>query len=765
MATFTTRRRRRAIIAAAFLLAGTLTVINGSAQAADGPFFVEGLVPDGPPNPGTTPSIHLIDDHDNTQELGPLNAATTKIGVIQNDAPPTLGTTNPNAQVDLSQAWIDVKREAGKDWVYFGWERDKSTGSGFIAYEFMQNPAPAACDYAGATQAQLIASCNPWANRDGDTDGSDNPATPAVEGGPDIGDFLILWDQQGGNRVLQLAIWQGTAPNLTLGAPTVLNAAVSQAEFSADGFRGEAAVNLTDTIFGGTATCLSFANTIPSTVTGNSNTADYKDTILTTVPPVTNCASQLVTTPKDGAGTDIPAAGISIGTDGVVAVKDSAALTITGVSTWTGTLAFSLCGPLAAGVTCATGGTAVSSGTVTNTTSQPIVSGTATVTSVGRYCWRGDFTPVTEGVPNATDASEGECFTVTPRTPTLTTTATPSVTIGASISDVGHLSGTADRPDDPIVYLTTPTTDGGHAGGTITFTAYGPNDATCSGTPAYTSDAIPVNGNGDYGSGSFAPTLAGTYRWTATYTGDTPNTNTASSACNADNETTVVNPKTPTIVTQASANIVPVPVGTAIHDTATIGNTAAPAGGTVTFRAYGPNDATCTTAVFTSADIPVTGDGSYGSGDFIPTLPGTYRWIATYTGNPPNTTGPVSTACADPLESSLVIQLQPTIATAQTFTVKDSATITVGAGAGNLVGSVQFRLYTTVDCSGAVLFNSGVIPVNGASPQVKESGTYTFLTPQPTLSWLVEYTSTNAGHTNVSSNCHVENASLAYTNG
>ena len=47
MATFTTRRRRRAIIAAAFLLAGTLTVINGSAQAADGPFFVDGLVPDG----------------------------------------------------------------------------------------------------------------------------------------------------------------------------------------------------------------------------------------------------------------------------------------------------------------------------------------------------------------------------------------------------------------------------------------------------------------------------------------------------------------------------------------------------------------------------------------------------------------------------------------------------------------------------------------------------------------------------------------------
>ena len=64
---------------------------------------------------------------------------------------------------------------------------------------------------------------------------------------------------------------------------------MSQAAYSADGFRGEAAVNLTDTIFGGSSECLAFANTIPSTVTGNSDTADYKDTILATTPPISNC--------------------------------------------------------------------------------------------------------------------------------------------------------------------------------------------------------------------------------------------------------------------------------------------------------------------------------------------------------------------------------------------------------------------------------------------------------------------------------------------
>ena len=63
----------------------------------------------------------------------------------------------------------------------------------------------------------------------------------------------------------------------------------------------------------------------------------------------------------------------------------------------------------------------------------------------------------------------------------------------------------------------------------------------------------------------------------------------------------VVLPKTPTIVTHAVAG--PVPLGSPISDTATIGNTAVrpngdPAGGTVTFVAYGPNDPTCTTVAF-----------------------------------------------------------------------------------------------------------------------------------------------------------------------
>src|SRR3954447_20379800 len=137
--------RARAVVAAAgLLLAGAVVLVPHAAFAADGPYNIDGVVPDA----GTT---NLPDLTGNVKELGPLNSSTTKIGVIHSDAVPTLGLTNPNAQVDLRQAWLATAKEAGHDWLYFAWERDSNSGSGFIAYEFMQNAAPAACAYETAT--------------------------------------------------------------------------------------------------------------------------------------------------------------------------------------------------------------------------------------------------------------------------------------------------------------------------------------------------------------------------------------------------------------------------------------------------------------------------------------------------------------------------------------------------------------------------------------------------------------------------------------
>jgi hypothetical protein len=263
-----TRKRRRGLAAvAASTLAVALVMVASPAIAEDGPYNINGVVPDA----GTT---EITDEFGNVKELGPLNSNTTKIGVIHDDVVPTLGDTNPNAQVDLRRAWLDTAKDTttGDDWLYFAWERDKNTGSGFIAYEFMQSPVPDACAYETATDDELIAGCNPWENRQDE-------------------DFMILWDQQGGSLDLYLRVWDDSSGTLLLGAPEPLDDDVSQAAYSTDGFRGEAAVNLTATIFGDATGCITFANTIPSTVTGNSDTADYKDTILAPTPPISNCGS------------------------------------------------------------------------------------------------------------------------------------------------------------------------------------------------------------------------------------------------------------------------------------------------------------------------------------------------------------------------------------------------------------------------------------------------------------------------------------------
>jgi hypothetical protein len=280
------RRRSVGILSSLVLVLGGTLIASGPAVSdTTPPWDIDGDIP------GEVSTTPLDDPEGNVKELGPLNSNTTKIGVIHSDAVPTLGLTNPNANVDLRQAWLDTAQDGdGDDWLYFAWERDSNNGSGFIAYEFMHAAAPSSCNYS-ATNATLIANCNPWANRRGDVGPNDEQQT---------GDFIILWDQQGGSTDLYVRRWTGKAPNLTLGPLEDLDANVSAAAYGSNNFKGEAAINLTDAIFGGEKGCETFANAIPSTVTGNSDTADYKDTILKQITPIGNCGTLKVVKQTQG---------------------------------------------------------------------------------------------------------------------------------------------------------------------------------------------------------------------------------------------------------------------------------------------------------------------------------------------------------------------------------------------------------------------------------------------------------------------------------
>jgi hypothetical protein len=615
----------RATLAVAALVVAGAVAVPLAAFAADGPYTIDGTVPD-------ANATELPDLYGNVKELGPLNSNTTKIGVIHNDGLPTLGLTNPNAQVDLRRAWLDTQRDPGTqhDWLYFAWERDSNSGSGFIAYEFMQDPPPAACAYDTATDRQLIDGCNPWAKRR-------------------AGDFMILWDQQGNSRDLYLRTWSGTAPNLTLGAATKLDDTVSQAQYSSDGFRGEAAVDLTATIFGGTTACKSFANTIPSTVTGNSDTADYKDTILRTAPPITNCTSTTVTTPKTAAGENIPAGGLPIGT-GVVGVKDSAVVDVVGgTAPPTGSVAFSLCKMDSPGL-CTTGGTSIGSTGLTGSAYPvTVLSPTAYVTSAGRYCWRALWSgDSANGIPGSSDSSASECFTVNPVTPGLATTAGADVYLGQPVSDSATLTDTATQPANPVINTT--------------------------------------------------------------------------------------------------------------------GASGAPAGGTITFKLYGPDS--CTTLAYTSPTVSVSGNGTYSTPtpQFAPTAAGTYHWVAVYSGSSPNTNGTTHNAdCTDTNEDVVVNTVASSLTSAQRWVPNDSVTVSAPAG-GDLKGKVTFTLYDDATCTGSVVYGPVDASVSGASPQTVSSSNATAVTSSGSYSWKVAYASENGAQRDIAASCH-ETSSLTVSNG
>lgn len=222
---------------------------------------------------------------------------------------------------------------------------------------------------------------------------------------------------------------------------------------------------------------------------------------------------------------------------------------------------------------------------------------------------------------------------------TITGVATPTAAIGQSIVDEATLSG-GDNPT-----------------GTIVFRAYGPDDADCAGAPAFVSAPVTVAGNGTYTSAPFMPSVAGTYRWIASYSGNARN-QAASNGCDDPGQTSIVTTVSPAFTAAATPVVF---VGNPIFDEATIADGFNPTG-TITFIAYGPDDEDCSgEPAFVSAPALVAGNGTYSSEPYTPILTGTYRWVASYSGDASNE--PAIVDCSDPAQASVVVneqQLPPT---------------------------------------------------------------------------------------------------------
>jgi hypothetical protein len=270
-----------------------------------------------------------------------------------------------------------------------------------------------------------------------------------------------------------------------------------------------------------------FASVASETRASTSTTATLKDFILGTFG---TCGAKLTTQSSITGST-------SIGT-GSVSVSDSATVTVTGVTTWNGTVQFHLRGPIGSAFEASAdigGPVAVSNTTPT------VSSNAATVTAAGDYCWSAHFTSNTSGVPDRDDNLLNECFTVTPVTPALPTTAGPDVVLGNPVTDTAALSGTSNQPGTPAI---NPATAGAPAGGTITFTLVKADCTTLATGTGTNPQSVPVSGNGTYGPVSFTPDAVGTYFWKATYAPAAGDPNNLGSTFNGDcsdaNENVVV---------------------------------------------------------------------------------------------------------------------------------------------------------------------------------------------------------------------------------
>jgi hypothetical protein len=294
-----------------------------------------------------------------------------------------------------------------------------------------------------------------------------------------------------------------------------------------------------------------------------------------------------------------------------------------------------------------------------------------------------------------------ELLTVDKASPTVTTVATPTASAGETISDEATLTGSS----------------GSNATGTITFTVFGPNNATCDGvgTPA---GSATVTGDGTYSSDAVPVVRAGTYRWIASYSGDA-NNNEFTTQCNDPNETSEVGKASPTVTTVATPTA---SAGETISDEATLtGSSGSNATGTITFTVFGPNNATCTGVGIPAGSATVTGDGTYSS-DAVPVvLAGTYRWIASYSGDANN--NEFTTQCNDPNETSEVGKASPTLTTTPNPTsgtegvvLNDAATLAGGVGPTPVgpTGVITFRLFdpNQTGCTGTPRYLQ-IVPVAG----------------------------------------------------
>lgn len=157
---------------------------------------------------------------------------------------------------------------------------------------------------------------------------------------------------------------------------------------------------------------------------------------------------------------------------------------------------------------------------------------------------------------------------------------------------------------------------------------------------------------------------------------------------------------TPTITNQASASVV---VGGIIKDSAMLSSGNNPTG-SIAFQVYGPWDSTCLSPITPAlGSVAVNGNGTYSSANFTSTTTGTYRFIASYSGDSKNKA--VSTKCTD-AGSSVVVTAVP----------DTTAPVISAVGTSNLLATTTSITWTTNEASNSKVWFGTTSPVSTSGP-------------------------------------------------
>jgi hypothetical protein len=263
----------------------------------------------------------------------------------------------------------------------------------------------------------------------------------------------------------------------------------------------------------------------------------------------------------------------------------------------------------------------------------------------------------------------------------------------------------------------------------------------------------------------------------------------------SEGECFTVNPLQPTLPTQVANS--PVPFGETITDTVSLSGTAdqegtngdapeptinadrgGPAGGTIHVDVYGPDSCDAADIVH-SEDITVSGDGDYDTTAFAPDAPGVYVFVASYSGDDPNTLGVDAIDCASQPENEKVTveQIPTDIRTKQSWYPQDTAEISAEGGENlGADGSVHFELFDNATCDGAAVYDETVDVTGGDGPEEVSTNNTTFAITTGyndaansiagPYSWRVTYTpdASDTAHTGSRSSCDAEHFSITYTN-